>query len=117
MTGGARSASLWAMALRAPQNLSGRSRLETSDSILQGEIAGEKAGNLGRMGRAAEAALARLSDPEALEAEGREALLKAAAQAVWAFFIQRESCGLRDHAAIVRDFGIPRAVMARLGAR
>lgn len=105
------------MAVRPPQNLSNSFRFETGASILDAEIAGEKANNLGRVGRTAEAALARLNDPEALESEGREALLKAAAQAVWAWFIQRESCGLRDHKAIIRDFGIPRAVLVRLGAR
>jgi hypothetical protein len=105
------------MAVRPPQSLTGGYRFETGDSILDAELAGEKAHALGRMGRAAEAALARLNDPEAVEAEGREALLKAAAQAVWAWFIQRESCGLRDHKAIIRDFGIPRAVLVRLGAR
>ena len=105
------------MAVRPPQNLSSSFRFETGAGILDGEIAGEKANNLGRIGRTAEAALARLNDPEALESEGREALLKAAAQAVWAWFIQRESCGLRDHKAIIRDYGIPRAVLVRLGAR
>jgi hypothetical protein len=105
------------MALRPPQTPSSAFRFETGAGSLEQEIAGEKAGALGRMGRAAEAALARLDDPDALEAEGREALLKAAAQAVWAFFIQREACGLRGHDAIIRDFNIPRAVLARLGAR
>lgn len=105
------------MALRPPQFTSSSFRFETGLSVMDGEIAGEKAGNLGRIGRKAEAALARLNDPEALEAEGREALLKAAAQAVWSYFIQRESCGLRDHSAIIRDYGIPRAVLVRLGAR
>ncbi len=117
MTRSQTSARLSPMAVRPPQNLSGGFRFETGASILDAEIAGEKANNLGRVGRAAEAALARLKDPEIVEAEGREVLLKAAAQAVWAWFIQREACGLRDHKPIIRDFDIPRAVLVRLGAR
>ena len=48
--------------------------------------------------------------------EGREALLKAAAEAVHAYFIQRELCGLRRHGEIIRELAIPDEVLARLGA-
>ncbi|WP_348630558.1 DUF6665 family protein, partial [Mesorhizobium sp. M7A.F.Ca.CA.004.02.1.1] len=33
------------------------------------------------------------------------------------YFIQRELCGLRKHDAVIREYNIPRAVLARLGAK
>ena len=106
------------MSLRLPQHLSSKDPLLNSrDGGLQAEIASEKAASLGRAGLAVEVALERLGNSE-LEAEhGREALLKTAAQAVWMFFVQREACGLRDQAQVVRDLKIPRAVIVRIGAR
>ena len=44
-------------------------------------------------------------------------MLKAAADAVWCFFVQREVLGLRDRAAVIAQYDIPREVLARLGAR
>lgn len=106
------------MSLRPPQNLSAASfKLETGANILDAEILSEKAAALGRIGARVEAALVRLNDPEIVLAEGREALLKDAADAVWTFFIQREACGLRDQRPVIADMKIPRAVLVRLGAR
>lgn len=99
---------------RAPQTLSTVLRHETGESVLRHEIAQEQAASLGRMGRKAEAALARLREHEG---EGRPEVLKMAADAVWCFLVQREVMGLRDRAQIVIDYRIPREVMARLGAR
>ena len=90
---------------------------ETGLSVLEAEMMSEAAAALGRAGARAEAALARLKDPAALEREERDSLLKAAAEAVWSLFIQRESCGLRDQRQVIADLGIPRAVLVRLGAR
>ena len=42
--------------------------------------------------------------------------MKEAAHQVWAFFVQRELCGLRDQKEIIRFYGIPQEVLARLGA-
>ncbi len=105
------------MSFRLPQNLNNGLRFETGASVLDHEIAGEKAASLGRAGDAVERALARLADPDALAAEGRDALLKTAADAVWSFFVQREVMGLRDQAPAIRHYNIPRAVLVRLGAR
>ncbi|MCA3741004.1 DUF6665 family protein [Phenylobacterium sp.] len=106
------------MSLRPPRlgqvSVPGR---DTGLSVLEAEMMSEAAAALGRAGTRAEAALARLTDPEALEREGRDALLKAAAEAVWALFIQREACGMRDQKPVIADLGIPRAVLVRLGAR
>lgn len=84
--------------------------------LLGHEIMAEKAAALGKAGEKARLALERLGEHPA-GAEGREALLKAAADAVHAYFIQRELCGFRRHDAIIREYAIPGAVLARLGAR
>ena len=84
--------------------------------LLGHEILAEKAAALGRAGEKARVALARLREhPEG--AEGRDGALKAAADAVHAYFIQRELCGFRRHDAIIREYEIPRAVLVRLGAK
>jgi hypothetical protein len=100
--------------LRMPQGLTKPLNGESADAALRHEIVEEQAAALGRMGRKAEAALAAL---RAHEGEGRAKVLKAAADAVWCFLVQREVLGLRDRAAIVAQYDIPREVMVRLGAR
>lgn len=84
--------------------------------LLGHEILAEKAAALGKAGEKARVALAKLKE-HPNDAEGRELLLKVAAEAVHAYFIQRELCGFRRHEAIIREYEIPRAVLARLGAR
>lgn len=66
------------------------------------------------MGRKAEAALAAL---KAHEGEGRAEAVRRAADAVWCFLVQREVLGLRDRAAVVAQYQIPREVLIRLGVR
>jgi hypothetical protein len=88
--------------------------VESGEAVLRYELLQEQAASLGRLGRKAEAALAAL---KAHEGEGRGEVLKAACDAVWCFLVQREVMGLRDRAQIVREYDIPREVMARLGAR
>ena len=100
--------------LRMPQSLLNRLGSDTAEAALRHEIVEEQAAALGRMGRKAEAALATL---KAHEGEGRAQALRAAADAVWCFLVQREVMGLRDRAAVVAQYDIPREVMARLGAR
>ncbi len=100
--------------LRMPQSLSKRLGVETGDAVLRYELMEEQAQSLGRAGRKVESALAALSDHPG--GEGRSELLKAASDAVWSFLVQREVMGLRDRAAVVAQYGIPREVLARLGA-
>ena len=100
--------------LRMPQSLLNRLGSDTAEAALRHEMMEEQAAALGRMGRKAEAALATL---KAHEGEGRAEVLRAAADAVWCFLVQREVMGLRDRAAVVAQYDIPREVMARLGAR
>ena len=101
------------MSLRPPshyqQSPSGKSPL----NILEYEMMAERADALGRAGLRAEAALQRLRDaaPEA----DREDLTDAAATEVYAMFIQREMCGLKNGRDVIARYGIPGAVIARLG--
>ncbi|MEO3385150.1 DUF6665 family protein [Mesorhizobium sp. CAU 1741] len=88
---------------------------ESGPNPIEHEIAGEKAAALGRAGERVEVSLARLNECSADAAE-RPALLKAAADAVYAYFIQRELCGLRRQQDAIRDYAIPREVLVRLGA-
>ena len=101
--------------LRLPQSLTARLKPESGDGVLHYELLQEQAYSLGRAGRKIEAALQALREHPG--GEGREAVLKAAADAVWGFLVQREVMGLRDRAAIIAHYGIPREVLARLGAR
>lgn len=82
-------------------------------SPLDHEIMGEKAASLGRAGERVQLTLRRLNEGRP---EARERLLREAAQAVYAYFIQRELCGLRRHADVIREYAIPGEVLARLGA-
>jgi hypothetical protein len=100
--------------LRMPQSLSKRLGIETGEAVLRYELLEEQAHALGRMGRRVEVALAALSDHQG---EGRGEVLKVAADAVWCFLVQREVMGLRDRAAVIAQYGIPREVLNRIGAR
>ncbi len=102
------------MALRLPGQ--GGRRLQTGLDTLDHELAGEMATSLGRAGRRVVEALAALEAHE-IRDETRNALRKAAADAVHAYFIQRELVGLRRHHDAIADYGIPAEVLARLGAR
>jgi hypothetical protein len=100
--------------LRMPQSLVKRLRFETGEAVLQHELLAEQAASLGRVGEKLEAALAalRLADDIA-----RPAALKSAADACWCFFVQRDVMGLRDRAAVIAHYAIPREVLNRIGAR
>jgi hypothetical protein len=101
--------------LRMPQSLVRRLGPDSGEAILKYELMEEQALSLGRAGKKVEAALAALRAHEG--GEGRAELLKAATDAVWCFTVQREICGLRDHARVVADYGVPREVLVRVGAR
>lgn len=101
------------MAVRAPKSLSQIVNPKTGLAMLEGEILAESAASLGHHGRKVERALAAL---DVADEAGRAALTDAAAREVWAYFIQRELCGLRDHTQLIKDMGIPQAVLKRLGA-
>ena len=104
------------MTLRPPSSLGPAASVgEALFDSLQHEMLAEKAATLGRAGEAAARAVAALNacGPDD---QARPALLRDAAKAVHAWFIQRELCGLRRHQDVIRELGIPRAVLVRLGA-
>ncbi|MDK1377548.1 MULTISPECIES: DUF6665 family protein [unclassified Sinorhizobium] len=104
------------MTFRLPQSLS-RSDTRSGVNVLEYELMAERADALGRHGLKVERAIAALDQLDSGK-DGpavRERLLDEAADAVWAFLIQREICGLRDSRDAVRRYGIPKEVMARLG--
>ena len=93
--------------------------------ILDYEIAEEKAAALGRMGRALEAALARLREFDAAHPragtrasaqQARRVLVMEAGRALWMFVVQREACGLRDSRTLMRDYNVPGEVQQCMGA-
>ena len=83
-------------------------------SALQRALAAESAANLGRLGRAVERALTRL---RAASDATREEAEYACAEAVWFYFVQRESCGLVGHDAVIEAYGLPASVLTKVGAR
>lgn len=105
------------MTVRPPQALAPSFTKETGLNILEYELMSERADSLGRHGLKVEKALALLAERVAAKCSGeeRESLLNAAADVVWAFFIQREMCGLRSQKDAIRRYGIPPEVIARLG--
>jgi hypothetical protein len=103
------------MALRLPGNTDPTMRGRTGSEVIDHEILAEMASSLGAAGRKVEQVMARLH-AHAGDAESRRDLLREAAAAVYAYFIQRELCGLRRHQDVIREYRIPDEVLARLGA-
>jgi hypothetical protein len=96
----------------------------TPVDVLDYEIVQEQAAALGRMGRALEAALARLVEfdaehPRASAAapmrQLRRTLVMEAGHALWMLVVQREACGLRDFSAVMRDYHVPDEVQRHMG--
>lgn len=100
--------------LRMPQSLTRRLGVDTGEAVLRYELLQEQASALGRQGERVEKALAALA---AHQGEGRAEALRTAADAVWCFLVQREVMGLRDRAAIVAQYSIPKEVLNRLGVK
>jgi hypothetical protein len=104
------------MSLKLPGSSDLAARGKTGLEILDYEIVAEMATTLGNAGRKVEAIMARLHAHQG-DAGERVALVRTAAEAVYASFVQRELCGLRRHDDVIREYGIPREVLVRLGAK
>jgi hypothetical protein len=106
------------MALSVDDLLNLRRSRDQLSGPLEAEIAAEKANSLGHHGRLVEQAMAALKafDAATGTAEERRVLVAKAAREVWAFFVQREACGMRNHRDAIQIYGIPGEVLARLGA-
>ena len=97
----------------------------TPVDVLNYEIVQEQAAALGRMGRALEAALARLREFDAAHPrasapasaqQARRILVREAGHALWMLVVQREACGLRDSRTLMRTYNVPGEVQQRMGA-
>ena len=110
------------MTLRPPGKPAADLWSKSPAGVLDYEIAQETASALGRQGRALETALAALAafdaaePPVSSDRRARADLVATAAQALWEFMVQREACGLRDGAAVVRMYRVPAEVRDRMGA-
>lgn len=106
------------MSVRPPQSLGQSLQNPGGFNVLECELMSERADTLRRHGLKVEAALAALKAWTAVSQSGeeRERLLNAASDAVWAFFIQREICGLKNNRDAIQRYGIPNEVIARVGA-
>ncbi len=76
---------------------------------IEKELEGERATALGDAGRRLEAALAELA------LGTTEDRLDEAATATWHYMILRESVRMYDHKAALEVYGVPPAVLARVG--
>ena len=92
--------------------------------VLNYEILQEQAAALGRMGRALEAALAKLREFDAAHPragapasaqQARRILVMEAGYALWMFMVQREACGLRDSRTVMHDYNVPGELQQRMG--
>lgn len=108
------------MSILPADMLAVRSLRDNGLNILEDEMMAEKASSLGHHGRLVEKSIAALRAFDAAPVRGtdeeRLELVRTAARHVWAFFVQRELCGLRDQKEIIRFYGIPGEVLVRLGA-
>lgn len=84
-------------------------------NVLQYDMLQERASSLGHHARLVETAMAALHAFEG-DGETRLTLVKKTAHIVWAYFVQREACGFRDHRQVIKDYAIPGEVLVRLGA-
>jgi hypothetical protein len=100
------------VSLRPPSHYQSNPTGKAPLNILEYELMAERADALGRAGLRAEAALQKL---KGAAPEDKEDLIDAAAAEVYAMFIQREMCGLRNGRDVIARYGIPGAVIARLG--
>jgi hypothetical protein len=100
------------------------SQARTPADVLDYEIVQEQAAALGRMGRALEAALAKLREFDAANPragapasvqQARRTLVREAGHALWMFVVQREACGLRDSRTLMHNYNVPGEVQQRMG--
>jgi hypothetical protein len=87
----------------------------TGWDVLQYEIRQEQAATIGRLARELRDALDALDAAEHGDPQ-RARLVDAAAYALWNFVVQRECSGFRDTEYVLRDYRVPAAVRAKMGA-
>lgn len=105
-------------ALRLPQHLAEPAHVDSGEAHLKFELLEEIDAAVGHTERDVERTLRALRDHDAdqRDPEDRQALLDAAAEAVWRLIVQHEACDCTDHRALVERYRIPSEVMSRIGA-
>lgn len=101
------------MSLRDSIDLIQAVKPEAGYAALQHEINAERVSSLSA---AEKKVIATLAAWRTAGETDKPALLGAAQQAVWAYFVQREVIGFRRHADVIRDLDIPPVVLNGLGA-
>jgi hypothetical protein len=92
--------------------------LRSGFATLEYEIAEERVSALGRLGRRLEAALTALAAcPRTTSADRKiyDGLVEQAGYALWLFAVQREACGLNRIDHVIKVYGVPAGVVARMG--
>ena len=92
--------------------------LRSGYATLEYEIAQERTSALGRLGRRLEAALTALAAcPRTANSDRkvRDGLVEQAGYALWLFVVQREACGLNKIDHVIKLYGVPNEVLARMG--
>jgi hypothetical protein len=96
-------------------------RPKTGQDVLEYEILGEQAATIGRLSRELRAALDALAAFDSHEMGGdrrdprRERLVDEAGYALWHFVVQRDCAGLRGTEHVLKGYGVPAEVRARMG--
>src|ERR1700746_2498187 len=100
--------------------------MRTGQDVLEYEIRQEQAATIGRLarglgdGRDALAPFDRQAGSGETAADSRDPqrtrLVDAAAYALWNFVVQRECSGFRGTEQILKDYAVPVAVWAKMGA-
>ena len=96
--------------------LSFKPDLRSGASALEAELMGEKAYALGRAEAHMKTSLADLKVFKGSDAS-RQIMLQKAANAVHAYFIQRELVGFIDHKGPAEDYNIPKEVLIKVGVK
>jgi hypothetical protein len=97
-------------------------RPKTGQNVLDHEILEEQAATIGRLSRELRAALDALADFDrqqtAVDRDDpqRMRLVDDAAYALWHFVVQRDCSGLRGTEHVLKGYGVPAEVRARMGA-
>ena len=105
--------------LRMPQHLADPPHVDSGEAVLRFKLLEDIDAGLKRNEDRVQAALDALARHDAAgrhEPSLRSRLLDEAAEAVWTLFVQHEACDCADHDELVRRYGIPAEVTARLGA-
>ena len=92
--------------------------LRSGYATLQYEMAEERASALARLGQRLEDALTALAAcPRTANTDRttRNRLVEQAGYALWLFVVQREACGLNKIDHVIKLYGVPNEVLARMG--